>query len=1079
LSDPEQLAGLLDIAFSDEQLAAIATGLEPVLIEAGAGSGKTAVMAARVVWLVASGQIEPDQALGLTFTRKAARELADRVGAALERAGWTDREQDRGEPVVSTYDAFAAALTRDYGAWLGQERPGRPLDQGRRHRLAGQTVVEWDRSLAALSRFSPAALTTRLLALDSAMTTHLVDEADLRRFCAAEQALWEAAPAGPRGPTAAVVETLRTVAERLELLDLRQDYRHRKQVAGLAEFADQMAQAIALARAEPEVGRDLRRRFAVVLVDEYQDTSNAQAALLRDLFGAGLDPAGAGFPVTAVGDPRQAIYGWRGASAANLAAFCGDFTNRAGARARRLSLSVNRRSDQAIVTAANRVAQALADGDSPPAAEPLRCLPTAGPGRIETAGFETWPQELDWVADRVASALDRGEAAAWARIAVLARGNAELRELWAALDRRDVPVELVGLGGLLDLPEVAHLVAHLRLIDQPWSNPDLVTVLTGPQWRFDRADLARLGRRAQRLAETSDRPDPAASGSDGQSVSLIGALADPGPDLSPRTQARLKDCRRQLSRLASHRLDPVVDLVELIVALTGLEAETASLPEAVGRVRRDHLNAFRDAVADFGAGDPAGGLAGLVAWLEAEREFGVGLERAEASPADSVKLITAHRAKGLEWDVVYLPALVGGVFPNSRVTDNPLRNPAALPHQLRGDRAALPQLEGADAKGIERFGQAMRRQALLAEHRLAYVAITRARHHLVASAHHWAAGLARPRARSVYFDLLRESGVGPDSGDLPELAEGAVNPIDWAQPGWDWPPAEDPEARENSLQARREVTRLRRDPVGRGQVERELALAPAEVRRQVQVWDQAIAQVLGRAEARPGRAVAVPLPASLSAHQVLLARQDPAAFAAALARPWPAREDPARRVGQSFHDWVQDRLDRPSLLDWSDPVEQGEPTGRTAGDPGLELRRRFANGRFAQVQPCAVEHSFTLVLGGRLVRGRIDAVYARADLPEPPPLADFLVLDWKTGHSRPDPLQLAWYRLAWAERVGIAVERVAAGFYHVRSDRLDLVADLPGRAELTALLEALGDRPESDRRAAGAGRAPSGRPAPE
>jgi DNA helicase-2/ATP-dependent DNA helicase PcrA len=1085
LNAPEELLELLQTAFSTEQLAAIAAPLEPVLIEAGAGSGKTAVMAARVVWLVASGRVEPDQVLGLTFTRKAAHELADRIGSALTRAGWSDSaEVSVGEPVIATYDAFAAALVRDYGVWAGRDRPSRPLDEGGRHRLAGQTVAEWDRPLTALSRFSPTALTARVLALDAAMTAHLVDAATLRRHCLAERAAWAEAPPGRQGPTAAVAQALDTIAARLELLELRQDYRQRKAAAGRAEFADQMAQAIDLVRSQPQVGRDLRRRFAVVLVDEYQDTSSAQAALLRDLFGAGLDPAGAGFPVTAVGDPRQAIYGWRGASAANLADFCRDFTDRAGAVARRQSLSINRRSDRLIVAAANRVAALLSDAASVAAAEPLRCAATAGPGLIETAGFSTWPEEVAWVADRVASALDRGEARAWGQIAVLTRGNAEARALWSALDQRDVPVELVGLGGLLDLPELASLVAHLRLIDQPASNPDLVTVLTGPQWRFSRLDLDRLGRRARQLAAASSRPGPAGPDDPGQErsepphppppdesagavrppprpeVDLMRALADPGPAFAPAVSQRLAACWRQLNGLARHRLDPVVDLVERVVARTGLEAESASRPEAVGRVRRGHLNAFREAVANFAADEPTAGLSGLVAYLEAEQAFGGGLERAEVSPQDSVKLITMHRAKGLEWDVVYLPALVGNVFPNSRVTDDPLRNPAALPHALRGDRTALPRLERTDAKGIAQFGADLRRQALLAEHRLAYVALTRARHRLIASAHHWAAGLARPRPRSAYFDLLLAMAPSPGPGsDLPALSTDAVNPIDLAHPGLDWPELDDPDAAERLLQARQEVVRLSRDRSARRQVELDLAQAPVEVRDQVRGWDQAIAQALGAAATASGRTWPVELPVSLSASQVLWAQRDPAGLAAALARPLPRPPAPAQRRGDRFHDWVRERLGRPALLDpwdWSDPAAEAEADSL---DGGLdrELRQRFSQGRFGQAQPCAVERSFALVLGGRIVRGRIDAVYARADASDLVPVgADFLVLDWKTGQAQPDPAQLAWYRLAWAERAGVALERVAAGFYHVGSDRLEMVQDLPDRAGLTAALEALG-----------------------
>ncbi len=230
---------------------------------------------------------------------------------------------------------------------------------------------------------------------------------------------------------------------------------------------------------------------------------SAQAELLRALFSGPTPPSGRGHPVTAVGDPCQAIYGWRGAAAANIITFAEQFPNTDGSPATPYALTVNRRSGQQILDAANALSGPLrADEELQWDGIDTDLVAPKGtpPGDIRVATFDTWPGEVAWVADDIAAAHDSGRARRWSDIAVLARRNAHIRPLYAELLERGIPVEIVGLDGLLAVPEVADVVAVLRVLGDATANPDLVRVLTGPRWAIGPADLATLGRRARELA---------------------------------------------------------------------------------------------------------------------------------------------------------------------------------------------------------------------------------------------------------------------------------------------------------------------------------------------------------------------------------------------------------------------------------------------------------------------------------------------------------------------------------------------------------------------------------------------------
>lgn len=1010
-TDPRELSAALDLPFSDEQFAAISAPLEPGVIIAGAGSGKTTVMAARVVWLVGSGQVRPEQVLGLTFTRKAAGELGVRVRRALARAGVLD-DQEAGEELILTYDAFAGRLVAEHGLLLGVESDLRLITGAARYRLAARVVNDASGPLTQLSRLRPDMIVERLLQLSGELRSHLVEPADVVAHAARVREQVAAAPRNPRGDVYADLKVAEAAAiERVELVGLVADYERLKRELGYVEFADQMATAAALAQRVPSVGAAVRREFAVVLLDEYQDTSAAQAGLLRSLF-SGPDPArGLGHPVTAVGDPCQAIYGWRGAAANNILDFARNFPTADGRPAAAYALTVNRRSGPQVLDAANHLA-ATVRADPGLAVHGLRLDLVAPdgtePARVEAHSFPTWPDEVAAIADRIVELHDSGAVPSWSQIAVLGRRNAQVASIYAALAERDVPAEIVGLGGLLELPIVSEVVATLSLLDDPGANPAAIQLLTSPRWAIGLPDLAQLGRRAHELVgEGDERP------------SLLEAAADLGPGrFSQAARQRLSRFAREFQGLRRHAADPVPELVTRVIATLGSVIEA----EVVRHGGSRPLARFSQAVAEYAEIDAEAGLSGLLAYLAAEREYGTGLDQGLASQPDSVRVLTVHKAKGLEWDAVFVPGLAADVFPSDRVSGNWLRNAAVLPYPLRGDAVSLPELRSLEPAELNAFGEALGEQQRLSEDRLAYVAVTRARRLLVATTHTWEGTLIKPRTPSDYFTVLTEHA---QQVRLAEVADQA-NPLLAEAEAQPWPLLGDPER----LRLLREAARLCGEP------EPDPISADAAQRRQRwrRLTDRLVAAELAEREH-----VRAQLPSYLSVTGLARQVRDPDGFAAQLKRPMPRLVTDAQRWGISFHRWLEGRFaDQLPLVDDADDAE-------LAGAEFERQRQAFEAGPYGALQPLAVEHPFTLVLGEQLVRGRIDAVFALPD-------GSHQVVDWKTGGAKTsDPLQLACYRLAWAELNGLEPSSVDAVFYDLRDGTIVRPSDLPGREELQAL----------------------------
>ena len=893
--------------------------------------------------------------------------------------------------------------------------------------------------------------------------------------------------------SAAVRKIIATQRAREQLLPLVSRYAAAKAAREVLDHGDQVALAARIASRHPEVGAAERARYQVVLLDEYQDTSHAQLVLLRSLFGGG-------HPVTAVGDPCQSIYGWRGASAGNLRRFTADFPVVARVRpfgasassgpAPVLQLSTSFRNSARVLDAAAAIQEELRY-EAPDVPRLVSAPDRAERGAVTCALLDTILDEAEWVAAQAAALLAAGRGIApdgqpWPEglaakvrpsdIAVLCRKRSQFVPLRHALEARGIPVEVVGLGGLLAVPEVQDVVCTLRVLHDAGASDALARLLTGPRLRIGPRDLVALGRRARALAsgegdgravtraaaveqDAQDALAEAVTDLTAETGSLVEALDDLGEPAaySRAGYTRMHALAGELRRLRAHIGRPLADLTAEAERVLGLDIEVAARPGVDPVAARADLDAFTD-VADAFTGEGAEPTLGaFLAYLTAAQQEEFGLETGRVGESDSVKLLTVHAAKGLQWPAVFVPGLARGersqVFPaRPRVSTRWTDNPRLIPFGLRGDAGDLPELLGLDAASLEAFGEACAARDLSEERRLMYVAATRAAFWLGCSGYWWGEGGSSRLGPSPFLEEVRKSGVAQVSAwaDAPE--PDAENPLLAGVDAADWPVTPAGQRFEAVREAAALVEAALTQPAATPQSE---DLGPPDLEL-AEAWDLDAGLLLAeRAHRRGDGATQVPLPARLSVSSLVTLARDPAELARQVRRPMPRPPARQARRGTAFHQWLEQRYGQQLLIDdnalfGSDGSEEDD----TAEGDLAALRSRFEQGEWAERWPQAVEVPFETLVGGRLVRGRIDAVFADA------PGGGYDVVDWKTGRPPGSEaerhavsVQLAAYRLAWAALTGVAVADVRAAFYYVAHDQTVRPADLLDEAGLAALIE--------------------------
>ncbi|SFI25483.1 MULTISPECIES: ATP-dependent DNA helicase [Microbacterium] len=1082
---PETIAAALgQFPPTAEQSRVIAAPLAPALVVAGAGSGKTETMAGRVVWLVANGLVRRDQVLGLTFTRKAAGELAERIHLRLQRlaefeargllpllpdlhaagrldvfarleragAGASSRRLALDElggstpaapdgdallhrPTVATYNAFADQIVRENAVRVGRDAEVAVLSESAAWLLMRRVVLDSDDPRLEEREEALRTVIDAALRIARDATDNLVDLDELAAFPARFATVRGRESTSARVTVYADVAKAATAVGGLAVLvDLAREYAAQKRRLGVIDFSDQVAGAVEIVRGHAAVRDELRDRYRVVLLDEYQDTSVVQTDLLGTAF---RDTA-----VMAVGDPHQSIYGWRGASAGNLGDFAAAFSA-AGASAR-FSLMTSWRNSDDVLTAAGAVLAPLADS-SPVPVEPLRPRPGAPRGRVDIA-FEA---DIDAEAERVAAwfadirVQRTGEATTGA---ILFRSKKHMVRFADALGRRAIPHRILGLGGLLSTPEVVDVVAALRVISDPRAGSALLRLLAGPRWAIGLADLRALAQLGRRIArhdaalqplepEIAERMRASAGDEEG---SLIDALdfvlrhpADHGwlAELTPAARERLRDAAGVFAGLRRAAGMPIPELVRLIELELRLDVELAA-NEARGpaRIAGDQLRAFVDELHGFLATDESGSLTSLLAWLDHAERLDEFAPRTEPPEDDVVQLLTIHGSKGLEWDAVAVVRLVEDELPTRSKDRQGWLGFGVLPYSFRGDARWLPRLawEAHEAPtqqhlrdALEAFGEENRARQIAEERRLAYVAVTRARDRLLLTGSSWS-GTKKPREASPFLREIADA-LG---ASLPEIEPGE-NPFEGERRLLQWPL--------DALGGRRLAVERAAAAVAAAQ-----AAPPAEPSRDLALL---LAERASRAAGGTGRA-----PTRIPASRFKDFATDYAAAVAAATRPLPERPYRQTRLGTLFHAWVEQRSGLTGLgMSIDDALWEAEDDTPGAAHPDADaLERLIANflaSEWASLQPIEVETEIDFADEDALGDGqphviicKLDAVYRRAD-------GRIEIVDWKTGRPPRTPqerrermMQLELYRRAYHAKHGVPLEQIDVALYYVADD---------------------------------------------
>ena len=620
---------LLDDLNPQQRLAVVHEG-SPLLIVAGAGSGKTAVLTRRIAYLIAARGVGVGQILAITFTNKAAAEMRERVVRLVgnrARAMW-----------VSTFHSTCVRILRNQASLIeGLNSNFSIYDADDSRRLL--QMIGRDMGLD-IKRYSPRLLANAI----SNLKNELIDP---------DRAVADLSDASD--------ELSRTVAS------VYGEYQRRLRTANALDFDDLIGETVAVLQAFPQIAQYYRRRFRHVLVDEYQDTNHAQYVLVRELVGRDA-PEDQASPddvppaeLCVVGDADQSIYAFRGATIRNIEDFERDYPD-----ATTILLEQNYRSTQNILSAANSVIARNAGRRD------KRLWTDAGAGEL-IVGYvaDNEHDEARFVAEEI-DALAEGGEITYNDVAVFYRTNNSSRSLEEVFIRAGIPYKVVGGVRFYERKEIRDIVAYLRVLDNPGDAVSLRRILNTPR--------RGIGDRAEACVAVYAE-NTGASFAD----ALVAAAEGKVPMLNTRAEKAITGFVELLDGLRGRLDDDLGDLVELVLERTGYRSELESSTDPQELARLDNLNELVSVAHEFST-DQANAAAlddsqvpededvpdtgALAAFLERVSLVADADEIPEHS-AGVVTLMTLHTAKGLEFPVVFVTGWEDGMFPHMRALDDP------------------------------------------------------------------------------------------------------------------------------------------------------------------------------------------------------------------------------------------------------------------------------------------------------------------------------------------------------------------------------------------------------------------------
>jgi len=1038
----------------------------PAVIIAGAGSGKTETMSQRVLWLVANGVVTPNQILGLTFTRKAAGELSIRIRKRLkqlQKIGLLPTDPVTGlehDMVVgvSTYHSYAGQILVEHGIRMGIDADSHPLGEAAAWQLTSRIVNSFTDVEYEITH-KPDHVIQTVMNLSGELGEHNKKVADIRPFLEENLAQFMAVTNSSNDD---VREAIKTAQERLAILPMVEKVDQERLENGQLTFNDQMSLAARLVEAVPDISSIERCKHSVVLLDEYQDTSYSQVRFLSALYGHGHS-------VTAVGDPNQAIYGWRGASAETLGTFADHF----GANCVTFELLTTWRNDQNILDCANKVIGKIAErSPKQSGVKELIARPGAGEGNLSCGIYPTIVEEADAIAEYIEvlwkdpARLEKSENDRTS-FAVLVRVKSYISAIEGALRDRELPTEVVGVGGLIHVPEIADIVALLRLLSFPDSGTSLARLLVGPRLALGSRDLAALGSysRARARASGSQKStrleEILKRGASGEESSLeaddfaIGSIIEaleyiheaPSQDFSSIGFKRLIEFARELSTLRRELTGSVTDCV--LEAERFLYLDTETMVRDGWQNGRRHLDKFLDEAAAFER--TGGSLSSFLQWLEAAEKQEGGLKPATVTVNNrAVQILTVHAAKGAEWDVVVLPGLSYDVFPNKARSNSWTKSAGSLPIRFRGDRLQFQDYESPPGdlatkasevkKSLEIFNNRWKEKHYLEELRLGYVAFTRAKTHLFCTTAWFREGKKAVDPSELFtlvYDHLQDSIPAAIVSDCERPLE---NPNITNPKSASWPVTSNrTDAYELSAELVKKTDAL------------EIDVALAEESDPIRLSLLRDAQSLIAEITNSRRGELIYLPTRLSVSTLLQLKTNPEELAKNIRRPMPRHTDPYAQRGTEFHLWIERHFEKQTLFDddFLDPMAIPDYSLK-------ELQDKWLASMWADKTPIAVEEGFETVISGVVLRGRIDAVYREGD--------QYEVIDWKTGRVKvgeeleDSSIQLAMYRLAYSKLHQIPIENIRAAFHYVADNKTVYRETLSTEAEIAAMIETIESR---------------------